>query len=394
MPDLVRLKGLHIDRVAFVEQGDNPKAHVAMWKSRKAAPTKTDVHVDALEGKPKKKKPPWLAKRDALDGTFAVEKATAESLADQIDEIAGAWRAQAGPFDDSGWVREIYPDRVIVCKDGENYSVTYSVSDGEVKFDLSSAAEVQQTWVTAKGDQEAGDGKETTVAPTRKDLPDDLPEEVTKYLDAIEKEAADNAAKLDAIEKEKADAAKAKADAEGTTDAEALAKALKDADPAIAKALEQATADAKAATEKAEAATVKADAADAEVTKLRVEKADADAIEKAKALKYLTLKPEEVGPAMRKLAESDPDLAKTIEAVLVSANATSSEAFKEIGKDRGGAQSEIGGDAEDKLNALAKALATTKGITEAEALTEVVETPEGRELMAAFEDDRLEGVDR
>ena len=77
-----------------------------------------------------------------------------------------------------------------------------------------------------------------------------------------------------------------------------------------------------------------AEAATAELQKERDSRADAEAIEKAKGWANLNLDAEKVGPALRRLASTDADLAKSIEDVLssVNAQAESAQIFAEIGK--------------------------------------------------------------
>lgn len=68
--------------------------------------------------------------------------------------------------------------------------------------------------------------------------------------------------------------------------------------------------------------------------KERDARADAEAIEKAKAWGHLSLDAEKIGPALRRLASVDADLAKSIEETLSSVNAQAESAniFAEIGK--------------------------------------------------------------
>lgn len=66
----------------------------------------------------------------------------------------------------------------------------------------------------------------------------------------------------------------------------------------------------------------------------RDSRADVEAIEKAKGWANLNLDAEKVGPALRRLASTDADLAKAIEETLssVNAQAESAQIFAEIGK--------------------------------------------------------------
>lgn len=109
----------------------------------------------------------------------------------------------------------------------------------------------------------------------------------------------------------------------------------------------------KAAVEKAVAVEkARADEALATLAKERDERADADAIAKAKNWNNLPLEAEKVGPALRRLSQIDEDLAKSIEGILEAVNvqAKTSNLFAEIGK-----AADASTDAYDRLTALAKA---------------------------------------
>lgn len=77
-----------------------------------------------------------------------------------------------------------------------------------------------------------------------------------------------------------------------------------------------------------------ADDATAALQAERDSRADVEAIEKAKGWANLNLDAEKVGPALRRLATTDADLAKSLEEVLssVNAQAESAQIFAEIGK--------------------------------------------------------------
>jgi vacuolar-type H+-ATPase subunit I/STV1 len=77
-----------------------------------------------------------------------------------------------------------------------------------------------------------------------------------------------------------------------------------------------------------------ADAATAELRKERIARADAQAVEKAKGWANLNINAEKVGPALRRLSETDSELAKSVEEILSSVNAQAESAsiFAEIGK--------------------------------------------------------------
>jgi transcription initiation factor IIF auxiliary subunit len=103
----------------------------------------------------------------------------------------------------------------------------------------------------------------------------------------------------------------------------------------------------------------------------RVARANEEAVEKAKAWKYLGLEADKVGPALRQLAELDADLAKSVEDALTSVNAQAESAniFAEIGK----SASPTTGNAYDQLTSLAKsATESKKGLTFEQAFSEAV----------------------
>jgi hypothetical protein len=91
----------------------------------------------------------------------------------------------------------------------------------------------------------------------------------------------------------------------------------------------------------------------------RVARANGDAVEKAKAWKFLGLDAEKVGPALRELAEINEDLAKSVEEALSSVNAQAESAniFAEIGK----SANPTTGNAYEQLTSMAKAVTEGKG---------------------------------
>lgn len=117
-------------------------------------------------------------------------------------------------------------------------------------------------------------------------------------------------------------------------------------------------------------AKAQADAAEAELRKERGERADAEAVVKAReSYGSLGLDPEQVGPALRRLADHDADLAKSVEDVLTAANAKveSADIFSEIGK-----SARPAGTAYEKAEAMAKAaVADGKSATFEQALSDV-----------------------
>lgn len=120
----------------------------------------------------------------------------------------------------------------------------------------------------------------------------------------------------------------------------------------------------------ADEAVAKAAAAEETLAKERAERADEAAIAKAREqYANLGLDAEQVGPAMRRLAEFDADLAKSVEDALVAANAKSESAdlFAEIGKSQS-----TTGSAYEQADVLAKAaVADGRADTFAQALTDV-----------------------
>jgi DNA repair exonuclease SbcCD ATPase subunit len=95
------------------------------------------------------------------------------------------------------------------------------------------------------------------------------------------------------------------------------------------------------------------DEAETALAKEREDRADAEAITKAReTYKHLSLDPAQVGPALRRLSMIDETLAKSIEDALLAADAQneSADIFTEVGK--GYVQS---GDAIARMNSLAKA---------------------------------------
>lgn len=120
----------------------------------------------------------------------------------------------------------------------------------------------------------------------------------------------------------------------------------------------------------AEDAQAQAEAAEAELRKERSERADADSVVKAReSFSNLGLDAEAVGPALRRLAETDEDLAKSVEDVLTAANAKveSADLFAEIGK-----SARPAGSAYEKAEVMAKAaVADGKSATYEQALSDV-----------------------
>jgi vacuolar-type H+-ATPase subunit I/STV1 len=113
-----------------------------------------------------------------------------------------------------------------------------------------------------------------------------------------------------------------------------------------------------------------ADAATAELRKERIARADAQAVEKAKGWANLNINAEKVGPALRRLSETDSELAKSVEEILSSVNAQAESAsiFAEIGK----SADFKSGNAYERMTTLAKS-AVEEGVAKsfAQAMADV-----------------------
>jgi hypothetical protein len=120
----------------------------------------------------------------------------------------------------------------------------------------------------------------------------------------------------------------------------------------------------------ADEATARATAAEEVLLKEREDRADAEAVAKAKAWGHLPIEAEKIGPALRRLAGIDQDLAKSVEEMLnaVEAQAESANIFAEIGK----SASPTNGSAIEQLTSMAKAVAETSGVTFEQAFANAV----------------------
>lgn len=104
----------------------------------------------------------------------------------------------------------------------------------------------------------------------------------------------------------------------------------------------------------AEEAKARAEAAEAVLIKEREDRLDQEAIAKAKdTFNHLPVDADKIGPALRRLADLDSELAKSVEDVLtaVNAQAESADIFAELGKSAG---QSAGASALDTLTSLAK----------------------------------------
>jgi hypothetical protein len=128
-------------------------------------------------------------------------------------------------------------------------------------------------------------------------------------------------------------------------------------------------------------ATDRADAVAAELQKSKDDAAEAVAINKAKSWSNLSTDAESMGKMLRQLEVAKPELAKSLEDLLVATNEQLKTAglFTTLGKDAGAS----GGDAITKLNSLAKARVDSKEFASFEkAFTKVAQ--ENPELVAQY----------
>ena len=113
-----------------------------------------------------------------------------------------------------------------------------------------------------------------------------------------------------------------------------------------------------------------AEEATAELRKEREARADAQSVEKAKGWANLNLNADKVGPALRRLSETDSELAKSVEEILSSVNAQAESAsiFAEIGK----SADFKSGNAYERMTTLAKS-AVDEGVAKsmAQAIADV-----------------------
>ena len=227
--------------------------------------------------------------------------------------------------------------------------------------DVSSAADVMSSLPEPLG--ESMDDNATEVVNAAEDAPVENAEEgMTPEAKEMEEELAMANAKIAELEARISEMeASAKEDdmmEESADDVVALAKS---APEPIRKALEE--------LQKAK------DEAEATLLKEREDRADAEAIVKAReSFSHLTIDHEKVGPALRRLAVMDEELAKSVEDALAAADAQneSADIFTEVGK--GVAPK---GDAIEKMTSLAKAaVAEGKAQTHEQALAQVaIENP-------------------
>ena len=422
-----RLSDLIITRVAFVPKGDNPGAHVALWKSAidKDNPTVADSHVDAVIGGKGKIVTPALQKCPGCGKNVSTRKkvcpycgtsmSAVKKASDEYDAlIKRTFTAQQ---------RKDLAAKGLAMKDGsypiENASdlsnAVSSMGRGNaasstikshiirVARKLGLTASLPKDWgvtkeswmaarprdrlraaVLAMAGADGAGRKEAVVTDTAKQgegftLPDDTPEEVRKHVEQLEARVTELQGK---------DPAPAPTPAPTPGGPNSPSPGNPPVDPIeAALAKEDLDADTRTALEMAKAARSDSEVAKAEVEKLRAEGELRVAVEKASGWKNLTAKPETFGPMLAKLRKDDPATADEVERVLTSANAIASEAMREIGKDGGRA----GGDAMEKLKAIAAEIAKSQGIPESVAFVKATETEEGKRLHEEYAKEVAEG---
>jgi len=215
--------------------------------------------------------------------------------------------------------------------------------------------------LSKREDEAPGDDKETEEDLMENEKEDTMKEDKPSYEDL---EAMLEKANARMADMEKEMASMKKPEGESDEEDDELPEFLrKEAPESVRKAYEtmqKAVADAQA----------QAEAAEVELRKERAERADAEAVVKAReSYANLGLDPESVGPALRRLADADADLAKSVEDVLTAANAKveSADIFSEMGK-----STRPSGSAYDKAEAMAKAaVADGKSATFEQAMSDV-----------------------
>lgn len=400
MPD--RLSDLIITRVAFVPKGDNPAADVVLWKGN---PDSSEVSTPAvIGGRSRVKKCPFCGSTYAKAAVNSKTELCAHQAyevlikrtftAQQRRDLEAKGQAMKGgayPIENAGDIKAAVSS--IGRGGASSAAIKAHIIKVARKLGLTSALPktwgvTKTSWMDAPRRDRLGAAVAALVAtdgPGRKEdvvaddtgkesftLPDDTPEEVKKHVEELEAERSTLEEKVTELE--------AAAKVEETVDS--------NADP-IEAALAKSDLDAgtRAALEAAKLAKADSETAKAEVEKLRAEGDLRDAVEKARVWKHLTAKPEDFGPMLASLRKHDAAMADEVERVMTSADNIAGEALREIGKDGG----EVGGDAMEKLKAMAAELAKTDHISEAIAFTKVVETEEGKKLHEEYAKEVREG---
>lgn len=375
MPDrLTRLKSLAVTRVAFVGAGDNPDAHVLLWKADPERAWTDAVHKRAFS----RAKRVELAKSGAAipvkgdDGEIVDGRYPIETVADLKNAMRAIGRVAEG--DRAEVIRHVRKrakalgatDELSETFKGEDVSEVKKGPKQMTRGRLQRLFGVRDEIDSLLSEVDA-DREEVAVSEEHKELIDALPEE--KRAD-VEKAIADAAARGKAEAEAAAEKAREDAEPEPEPD-EALDKALAEMPAPVAKAIEDLRKRADDAEAESKSLRETVDAAE-EDRKVR------EATEAAKALKALTVNPDEFGKVLAKLREDSPESAAEVERVLAAANNSVGEFLTEIGKG-GDAESE----AEAELEKMAKSYkADHPDVTDEKAMAEVASTPEGRALRA------------
>lgn len=234
-------------------------------------------------------------------------------------------------------------------------------------------AHLEEGWIVMKNADDKSEDSVSEAAETEK-MEQGLEEAYIERVVELEKAlaAADDRVKALEAEVEKAKAASVEIEVgEEEDDMEEEEDMMKSLPQPVREMLE------KAANEAAEARE--------ELRKERERRADEEFVAKAAAWSHLTMDPKEVGPALRRLTESDSKLGEVISKALEAANAQAESAaiFDEIGR---GAQP-THSDAYGKVQALAKAAVDAGEYSTIEqAISQVV--LKNPELYAAYRAER------
>lgn len=328
-----RLTNLLVNRVALVDRGANPEAHMLMWKR--------DFSADQRQS--------LADKGQAMsDGSYPiVTKADLKNAIQSFGRGGGKASVKAHIVSRAKALgaTDMLPDTWTVSKVGRKIS---SARMQELK-----AMQERLGKVIADAEVEPAEKGGTHMPEFKKE---DLPEEAQKFVETIEaaKQAAEE--KATELEKRVTDLEKSKSD-EGK-DEDPVVKAMSTLDPAVREVVEKSQRDATEAIAKAR--------------QLEVEKRDREYTDIAKGFGPLTVKAEEFGPVLRKVADDHAEEASEIVRVLQSA----AEAVKHanILKAQGADASDDEGSAIAKLNAKAAEIRKSDSqLTKEQAFTKASE---------------------
>lgn len=131
-----------------------------------------------------------------------------------------------------------------------------------------------------------------------------------------------------------------------------------------------------------------AEEAKAAATVEKAARVGAEWTEFAKSYRSLSATPTSLGPALMRLYERSPEDFNVVKGVLDMAEGAlrQSSLFSEIGKSSG--VSIASGDSYGQIEQMAKSLATEKNVPYEKALTDVLNTPEGRDAYARYVSER------